>query len=59
MKQMIQAAGIVLLSVALSGCATDVSHVAQNDQKQAAISPASDGHAFLLLKAVRVHLDTG
>ena len=56
MKQMIQATGIVLLSVALSGCATDVSHV---DQKPAAISPANDGHAFLLLKAVKVHLDTG
>lgn len=53
---MIQAAGIVLLSAALFACASDVSHV---DQKQAAINPASDGHAFLLLKSVRIHLNTG
>ena len=48
--------GVALLAMALSGCATDVSQV---DQKPAAISPAGRGHAFQLLKAVKVHMNTG
>jgi hypothetical protein len=56
MKRIIHAGGIVVLTLALAGCAFDLSYVSQ---KPATFSPAHDGHSFLLLNEVKAHLGTG